>query len=328
VALVTPMAKSVVNNLDVRSAPVDKQILLRVKFAELNRSAAESFGVNLLSTGALNTPGAISTGQFNSARPSTLKGTIGGPLVGTESNFNLTDVLNIFAFRPDLNLAATIKALKNTGVLQILAEPNLVTSNEKEASFLVGGEFPVPIVQGGQNAGAITVQFREFGIRLSFKPQLTPNGTLKMSVKPEVSTIDLANAVNVGGFTIPALATRRIDSTVELAPGQSFVIGGLIDDRTTETMSRIPGLANIPLLGVLFKSRNENRTKSELIVIVSPEIVEPLEAADSSLKPNLPFEMFAPVLAPSAAKDAGGTGQTTKESLFEAAPSGAGKAKR
>ena len=135
------------------------------------------------------------------------------------------------------------------GVLQILAEPNLVTTNGKEASFLVGGEFPVPVLQGGGNAGAVTIQFREFGIRLTFNPVVTENGTIKMYVKPEVSTIDLANAVTVSGFLIPALATRRMETNVELGPGQSFVIGGLIDDRVQDSMSKIPGLASIPLLG-------------------------------------------------------------------------------
>lgn len=298
-ALVSPLAKNVVNHLTVRAAPVEKQILLRVKFAELNRSAAQNFGVNLISTGALNTPGQITTGQFSPARPAQLKGTIGAPLTGTESTMSITDALNIFAFRPDLNLAAAIKALHTQGVLQILAEPNLVTSNGKEASFLVGGEFPIPVLQGGSNAGAITVQFREFGIRLTFNPSLTGNGTLKMFVRPEVSTIDIANAVTVGGFTIPALATRRIESTIELGPGQSFVIGGLIDDRANESLSKVPGLGSIPILGALFRSRNENRTKSELIVMVTPEVVEPLEAADPRLKVNHPMEMLRPSMLPS-----------------------------
>lgn len=298
-AILQPVAKSVVNHLRVRPLPVDKQILLRVKFAELNRTASESFGVNLLSTGALNTPGSLTTGQFSPPRPSSLSGVIGGAVEGTSSSFNLTDALNIFAFRPDLNLAAVVRALQQQGLLQILAEPNLVTSNGKEASFLVGGEFPVPVLQGGANAGAITIQFREFGIRLTFNPQLTENGTLKMSVKPEVSTIDLANSVTVSGFTIPALATRRIESTIELGPGQSFVIGGLIDDRANETLSRIPGLASIPVLGELFKSRSINRAKTELLVMVTPEMIEPLDSKDPKLQPNVPIEGLYPGLLPS-----------------------------
>jgi pilus assembly protein CpaC len=203
--------------------------------------------------------------------------------------------LNIFAFRPDLNLASTIRALQGRGALQILAEPNLVTTDGKEASFLVGGEFPVPIVQGGAATGAVTIQFREFGIRLTFKPSLTAHKTLKMYVKPEVSSIDIANAVNFSGFRIPALSTRRIESNIELAPGQSFVIGGMLDNRADEAFSRIPGLASIPLLGQIFKSRIENRSKAELVVMVTPEIVDPLKPGDPSPLPAMPMKFLAPV---------------------------------
>lgn len=296
--LLKPISKSVINNVSVKPLPVDKQILLRVKFAEINRNATKQFGFNLISTGAGNTPGAISTGQFSGARPSSIGGTIGGSTSGTSSEFSLTDALNIFAFRPDLNLAATIRLLQQEGLLQILAEPNLVTTNGKEASFLVGGEFPVPVLQGGANSGAITIQFREYGIRLNFTPRLTENGTLKMHVKPEVSTIDLSNAVTVSGFTIPALATRRIESDIELGEGQSFVIGGLIDDRTNETFSRIPGLSSIPLLGELFKSRSENRTKSELLVMVTPELVEAMPANDPRLRLTVVHDKMQPALLP------------------------------
>ena len=298
VTLVTPLAKSVVNGLAIKPAPVEKQVLLRVKFAQLDRNYNKQFGVNLLSTGAANTPGSIGTGQFSSAKPTNISGAIGGSLGGTTSTFTISDVLNIFAFRPDLNLGAFIKLLQAQNVLQILAEPNLVTSNGKEASFLVGGEFPVPIVQGGGSSNAVTVQFREFGIRLTFNPTITPNGTMRLYVKPEVSSIDLAHAVTFNGTTIPALATRRVESTIELAAGQSFVIGGLIDDRTTESFARMPGLSSIPLLGTLFKSREESRQKSELIVMVTPEIVEPLSAADSRLTPDFPKEFLPPVMLP------------------------------
>src|SRR5436190_14433030 len=187
-ALVAPFGKSIVNNMKVAPAPADKQVLLKVRFAELNRNAQTSFGLNLISTGAGNTIGRITTGQFSAP---------GATSLGAGSSFTLTDALNVFAFRPDLNLAATLRALQSEGVLQIIAEPNLVTTSGKEASFLVGGEFPVPILQGGGNAGAITIQFREFGIRLTFTPVVTENGTIKMHVKPEVSTIDLNNAVRL-----------------------------------------------------------------------------------------------------------------------------------
>ena len=322
-ALAASLAKAVVNNLQVSPAAVDKQIMLRVKFAELNRSAAEAFAINLISTGAANTVGRTSTGQFSPPQVRDLTGVIPGGAAGTTSTFSLSDVLNIFAFRPDINLAVTVKALHSQGVLQILAEPNLVTTNGKEASFLVGGEFPVPVVQGGANVGAVTIQFREFGIRLSFNPALTPNGTIRMQVRPEVSTIDLTNAVSIYGFTIPALATRRIETNIELNQGQSFVIGGLVDDRVTEQLARIPALSSIPVLGALFRSRNENKTKTELIVLVSPEIIDPLNPPQPRDLPPMPKEFLAP--APAGKQGAavkGGTAQPAANGQPRAAAGG------
>jgi len=286
-ALAASMAKTVVNNLKVAPLPVDKQVILRVKFAEVDRNVSKQFGVNLFSTGFGNTPASTGTGQFGGQTLNQVTGTIPGGNAGYTTQMNLKDVLNVFAFRPDLNLGATVKALQAQGILQILAEPNLVTTVGKEASFLVGGEFPIPVLQGGSGAAAVTIQFREFGIRLTFNPQMTENGTLKLYVKPEVSTIDLANAVTLNGFTIPALATRRMETNVELAQGQSFVIGGLIDDRVNEQLSKVPGLASIPVLGALFKSRSESKSKSELIVLVTPEIIDPLNPGDP--KPEVDF---------------------------------------
>jgi len=293
VAIATPLAKTVVTNLQVAPAPVEQQIILKVKFAELNRNAGMQFGVNLFSTGASNTIGSISTNQYTAPSTTGIRGS-GGGQAAQATNFNLTDALNIFAFRPDLNLGAVIRALQNQDILQILAEPNLTTLNGKEASFLAGGEFPVPILQGGGNAGAVTVQFREYGIRLNFNPQITPNGTIRMYVKPEVSTIDLSNAVSLSGFTIPALATRRMETNVELKEGQSFMIAGLLDDRATEQMSKLPGLSSIPILGQLFKSRLERKSKTELIVIVTPEIVKPYNPSDKLPVPEFPRDWLQP----------------------------------
>ncbi len=295
--LATPLAKSIVNNIQVAALPVEKQIVLRVKFAELNRNRIQSFGVNILSSGALNTIGRTSTQQFSAPNVTDLRSSIPGRNEGFASNFTISDALNIFMFRPDLNLGAFVKALQTEGVLQILAEPNLVTTNGKEASFHVGGEFPVPVLQGGGNAGAVTIMFREFGIRLNFNPNITSHKTIKMHVRPEVSTIDLANAVTFNGFTIPALSTRKMETDIELGEGQSFVIGGLIDDRVNDTMSRIPGLASIPILGALFKSRTENKTKTELVVMVTPEITMPLQRTDPKPTPAFPRE-FLPETTP------------------------------
>jgi len=307
-ALVTPLAKTVLNNLRLAPPKAEKQVMLRVRFAELNRNYSKSFGMNLISTGVGNTIGRVTAG----GTPAPVPSDVGG---GSASRFSITDALNIFAFRPDMNIGAFIKALQAEGALQILAEPNLVTTNGKEASFLVGGEFPVPVLQGGANAGAVTVQFREFGIRLTFNPNVTDNGNVKLYVRPEVNTLDIANSVSIAGFNIPALATRKMETNVELGEGQSFVIGGLIDDRVTDSMSRLPGLSNIPLLGTLFKSRTENKSKSELLVLVTPEITKPLSPSDPRPALGYPRDWlpFAEPAKPAAATGPAKTSSADKK---------------
>ncbi len=296
-ALAAPFGKTIVNNLQVAAAPVDKQILLRVKFAELDRTASNQFAVNLVSTGATNTIGRVTAGGAPAPTPTSLSGGTGA---AANSTFTISDALNIFAFRPDLNLATFLRALQQRNLLQILAEPNLVTSNGKEASFLVGGEFPIPVLQGGGNAGAVTIQFREFGIRLTFNPALTENNTIRLYVKPEVSSLDFANALSFSGFTIPALSSRKMETNIELGEGQSFVIAGLIDNRVTETISRIPGLANLPVLGNLFKSKQLDKNNTELVVMVTPEITMPLQPGEAKPMPPMPREFMTPV-TPNAA---------------------------
>jgi pilus assembly protein CpaC len=285
-ALAAPLARTVVNNLRATPPGIDKQIVLHVKFAEVGRNASFSYGTNVVSTGALNTPFRTATGQFTAPSPGTLNG--GGTV-------SLSDALNIFAFRSDLKLGAVVELLQGQGLLQILAEPNLVTSNGKEASFLVGGEFPVPVLQGGGSNGAVTVQFREYGIRLTFLPTITDNKTIKLYVKPEVSTIDMSAGVVFNGFTIPALATRRMETNIELGEGQSFAIAGLIDDRVSDSIAKIPGLANIPILGALFKSKKETKSKSELLVVVTPEITSAATTIQSGVKPVMPRTFLAPL---------------------------------
>ena len=285
VAISATFAKTVVNNLQLAPGPIEKQILLRVKFAELDRTKAQQFGVNLLSTGALKTIGAVSTGQFNSGQ--VVPGTGGGP-----TTLTITDALNFFAFRPDLNIGAFVKALEQDNVLQILAEPNLVTTNGKEANFLVGGEFPVPILQGVGAAGAVTIQFKEFGIRLLFTPQMTGNKTIKLALRQEVSTIDYANAVTLQGFLIPALSTRRAETNVELTEGQTFVVAGLMDNRETDAFSKIPVISSIPILGSLFKSKIENKNNTELVMLVTPEVTEALGPNDPKPQPYFPRDFL------------------------------------
>jgi pilus assembly protein CpaC len=299
VALATTFARTVVNNLLVGAGGVEKQILLRVKFAELDRVRAESYGINIVSLGATKTIGSTSTQQFASPVPSTQNG---------QTTISISNALNIFAFRPDLNLATFIQALQTENILQILAEPNLVTANGREATFLVGGEFPVPILQGGANSGAVTVMFREFGVRLLFTPLITANNTIQLHLKQEVSSIDIANGVTLSGFFIPGLSTRRAETNVELAEGQSFVVAGLLDNRETEALNKIPVISSIPILGDLFKSKTMNRNQTELVLLVTPEITAPLGPNDPKPSIAFPKEFLKRLepgdLKPAAAKNA------------------------
>ncbi|HLK67132.1 MAG TPA: pilus assembly protein N-terminal domain-containing protein [Bryobacteraceae bacterium] len=296
-ALVSSSVKGAISNLKVAPPVRDKQVILHVKFAELNRTALAEIGANLLSTGAGNTVGRITTGQFASGGLSQVTGKTPGTAAAPTS-FTLSDMLNIFAFRPDLNLGVMIRDLQTKGLLEILAEPNLVSTNGKEASFLAGGEFPVPVTQAGANSGAISVQFREYGIKLSFLPQVTTHDTIRLHVKPEVSSIDSGNGVTVSGLNIPALATRRIETDIELGTGQSFVIGGLIDDRVIENLSQVPGLSHVPIFGALFKSRSVSKSKTELIVVVTPEKVDPDTPRASDAGPLMPVPFLTPAETP------------------------------
>jgi pilus assembly protein CpaC len=256
-----------------------QEVLLEVKFAEVDRTALMQLGFNIFSTGATNTIGTVTTGQFGGFGQQRITDVTGstGPFT---SNQSISDVLNLFFFRPDIHLGAVIKALQDKNLLQILAEPNLIAVNGKEASFLAGGEFPFPIVQPGQGFTAVTIQFKEFGVKLKFKPVIMPSGNIHLNVSPEVSTLDFANALTISGFTVPALSTRRADTEFELQDGQSFVIAGLMDNRVTNLVNKIPGLGDIPILGNLFKSKSFQKSNAELMVLctvkkISPEMKPP-----------------------------------------------------
>lgn len=279
-AAIAATAGKVVNLLYVNVPTTEPQILLKVRFATVNRTASTELGLNLVSLGAAGNIGRVTTGQFS---PPAVAAPPSGP-----STMTLSDALNIFLFRRDLNLAATIRALQTRGLFEILAEPNLLAINGKQASFLAGGEFPYPILQGGGGGiGTVTIAFREFGVRINFLPMITPRGTIRLDVAPEVSALDFNAGLTIQGFTIPGLSTRKVETEIELEPGQSFAIGGLLDRRLTETMQKVPLLANIPLLGKLFQSRALDKSNDELLVIVTPEIVQPMPQGQQP--PNLEF---------------------------------------
>jgi pilus assembly protein CpaC len=284
-ALASTFAKTVVNNLQLAAGTTEKQILLRVRFAELDRLKEQQYGVNLLGS-AGNSIFTTGTGQFGSTTVTPSTGGAGGGTT-TRATVTIPQALNILALDSKLNLGAFLKALQGQSILQILAEPNLVTTNGKEAYFLVGGEFPVPMIQGGASTGAITVQFREFGIRLRFTPVISDHGTIKLHLAQEVSTIDASNSVILNGFTIPGLSTRRAETDVELGEGQSFVVAGLLDNRETESLSKVPLLSSLPIFGPVFKSKIERKNNTELVLIVTPEVTQPLNSNDP--KPEIYF---------------------------------------
>jgi pilus assembly protein CpaC len=268
----------VVNLLKVDLPPQQRQIMLKVRFANVDRSKSLDLGTNLFGN-YRGYPFSTTTGAFSPTRVTDLTSGVG-------SGFSLSDALNLLLFDPHLNIGATLKALANQNILEILAEPNVLAMDGKEASFLAGGEFPFPTVQTSSTGGGISVQFREFGIRIQFLPIITPRGTIRLHVAPEVSSLDFANSVSVQGSTIPALAKRRIDTEIELQSGQSFAIAGLLDNRTTKSLSKIPGLADIPVLGKLFTSQSISKSNSELLVIVTPELVQPIPEGEAV--PDLP----------------------------------------
>ena len=279
-------SKEVVNGLSIALPSRRKQVMLKVRFAEADRQKLSEWGFNLFSTGATNTIGTIGTQQFG---PLSSSGITNNGSGGTSTNFTLSDLLNIFIFRPDINLGATIKALQEKNVLQILAEPNLMALSGQTAHFLAGGLFPYPVVQGGTagSVPAITIQFQPYGVKLEFTGTIEDDGTIHLKVAPEVSTLDYSNAIIISGFTMPAIQTRRAETEVELKDGQSFGIAGLLDRRTTIQMSKIPGIGDIPILGELFKSKSVNLQNTELLVLVTPVIVDPVGGQTVTPEPEV-----------------------------------------
>jgi pilus assembly protein CpaC len=243
---------TVVNDL---SLPEAQQILLHVRFAEVERSAIRELGTDLFVQNPQNVAGVANADTS---------------LVETLSE----GIVRLLLVGEDYRLESVIRALKQRGEFRSLAEPNLLAVEGQEATFLAGGEFPFPVVQGG-NLNAVTIVWKEFGVRLAFTPRVTDDGAIRLRVAPEVSSLDFSNGLAVGGFEIPSLLTRRVDTEVELRPGQHLAIAGLIDNSLLESSSRIPILGDIPILGLLFRSKNMRQQRSELLVLVTPHLVSP-----------------------------------------------------
>jgi pilus assembly protein CpaC len=284
--------ENVVNLLKQREGIASNQVMLRVRFAEVSRSAMQELGASLIldrfKSGlwdARSTTQQFPAPDFDSSKPGQL---------------NFSDFLNLFIFNSKQGVGAVVKALQTKGLFQSLAEPNLIAYNGQEASFLAGGEVPVPVVSGA--AGSVSVTYKEFGIRLNFTPTIAGD-VIRLHVRPEVSTLDFANGVTISGFRIPALTTRRAETEVELRDGQSFAVAGLLDNISQETRQAIPLISSIPIIGNLFKSKSDSRTQTELMVLITPRLVRALNPDEV---PPLPTDLNR-FLGPG-----GGTGSGTQ----------------
>ncbi len=258
--------------VSVRSPADRQQVALYVKFAEVRRDALRQFGVSSFYNNQTGrTTGTGATGVFNS--PANLRGALDSVLVTSGQRF-----LTVISDLGTRDFLLFLEAEQQRGNATILAEPNLLAANREEATFLAGGELPIPVVQGaGSGAQSqVTVQFREFGVRLRFLPEIISDSLVKLSVRPEVSSLDYGNAVLVNGFRVPAFRTRRIESTVDVRRNESLVISGLFNNERERVRTGIPILMDIPILGNLFSSTRWQNAQSELLVVVTPVIVDPM----------------------------------------------------
>jgi pilus assembly protein CpaC len=292
VKLATLFSKDVADSMLVMPQHTP-QVRLKVRVVEIDRSRAEQLGFNFFGAGANGF--ATGTGQFAAiaTAPGGSTPSAGSGSGAASDLLSVSNLLNLFYYNKSLGLGAAIQALVNKQIVQILAEPTLTAVSGQKASFLSGGEFPYPVVQGGTGGfTSVTIQFRPYGVRVDFTPTVLPDGTIQLRVAPEVSALDYTNEVTISGYTIPAISTRRADTQIELRSGQSFSISGLLDNRTTDQLEKIPGIGDIPILGKLFQSRSVNHSVAELAVIVTPTLVDPLS---ENPEPGLP-KMVIPMI--------------------------------
>ena len=268
--------ENVVNLLQQQEGVASNQVMLRVRFAEVSRSALQELGASWILNQFKNDWTARATTEqfqapdFDDSKPGRL---------------TFSDFLNVFVFNSKHGAGAVVRALASKGLFQSLAEPNLITVNGKEASFLAGGEYPYPVAQSSTGGTSISIQFKEYGIRLHFTPTVLGGDLINLKVKPEVSSLDFTNSIVIDGFRLPALTTRRADTEVELQDGQTFAIAGLMNNTLNSSIQKIPGIGDIPVLGLLFKSRAYQKNDTELVVMVTPTIVR---RGSTGVSPALP----------------------------------------
>jgi len=283
---------TVTNMLQVPGGSDAQQVMLQVRIAEVNRRALTELGTNFFTgpTGAGDWIGRSTTGQFPSVEFKEFQRNETAGSLDLKGNMEFSDFLNIFLFNTNWNAGALVRALKQSGYFQSLAEPNLIAYNRKEASFLAGGEFPVPIVN---SIGQLTIEYKEFGVRLNFTPTIAGD-LIRLKVRPEVSELDFNNGITMDGFRIPSLHTRRAETEVELRDGQSFAVAGLIDNTAQTDRAAIPLLSQIPIIGYLFQSKADRKERTELLVLITPRLVRALNPDEVPPLPTLPGRFLPP----------------------------------
>jgi pilus assembly protein CpaC len=277
----------VVDNL---TAPASPQIMLQVRIAEASRNVVREFGT-----------------QLAARNPQNLTGSGGDWSIETVSD----GIMRLLMLEPGASIEAVLRGFRTTGEIRTLAEPNLIALDGAPASFLAGGEFPFPMAQG--EFGRVTVEWREFGVRLNFLPTIMPGGAIRLRVAPEVSSLDFSTGLVLSGFAIPSMLTRKAETTIELREGQTFAIAGLLDNNTLESVTRLPILGDLPIIGGLFRTRNRREDRMELLVLVTPWLVAPYDSPpplpggepgewrrDEHVRPPVPHPMPVPRRVPPA----------------------------
>ncbi len=309
---------AIVNMLQVPGGSESQQVMLQVRFAEINRRALTELGLNLFATRqrflARSTTQQFAGPDFDADSVS--------PGQSAGSGLVFSDFLNLFFFDRQEGIGGVLKALRTKGAFQSLAEPNLIAYNGQEASFLAGGEVPIPVVQGA--TGTVTIVFKEFGIRLTFTPTIAGD-VIRLKVKPEVSSLDFTNGIILQGFRIPALSTRRAETDVELRDGQSFAIAGLLDNLSQEDKAAIPILGSLPILGPIFKSKSDRREQTELMVLITPRLVRPLDPDEVPPLPTEPSRFLPPSEGVGHAMQGGGGTIDAPQSQPQQPPVSGGK---
>lgn len=261
-----------------RLGAIQTQVMTDIKIAEVSRTALRQFGINLfpadpnhgpLRPNAITRPGTLASAT--PVAPLTLTSTTGF--------LPISDAFNLLFFDSEGDDGAILSVLERNGLARVLAEPSLVAMSGQSASFLAGGEFPIPVQQGssGAGGGGITVEFKQFGVRLTLTPTVLGNERIALKVAPEVSELDFTAGINAGGVSVPALTVRRTETTVELGNGESFVISGLVSQSMKANVDKVPYLGNLPILGSFFRSTRFEREDKELVMVVSPTLVKPFK---------------------------------------------------